>query len=139
MALINGKGYSFTSLQLSLLGNTLVVGFRGIEYRTTQAKQNVHGAGGSPVERTHGQKNYEGSITLTVKEVKRIREAAGKRSLVDIPPFPVTVTYANGEDAATVDLLQYVEFTEDAITSADGDTSIDVDIPLVIGAIIYNQ
>ena len=139
MALINGKGYSFASVQIGLLGNPLVIGIKGIEYGTTQAKQNVHGYGGQPVDRTHGQKNYEGNITLTLKEVLRIREAAGKRSLVDVPPFPITVTYANGEDAATTDILTYAEFAEDRVTSTDGDTSIDVSIPLVIGPILYNQ
>mgnify|MGYP005667847715 CR=1 FL=1 len=137
--LINGQGYAHADLQLGLLGNFNVAGFKAISYSTTRQKQNSHGAQGRPVERTRSQINYEGSITLTLKEVKRIREANGKRSLTEIPPFPVTVSYANGVDAVTVDKLLYVEFTADPVTSSIGDTEIPVELPIVIGDILYNQ
>lgn len=137
--LINGQGYAHADLQLGLLGNFNVAGFKAISYNTTRQKQNSHGAQGLPVERTKSQVNYEGSITLTLKEVKRIREANGKRSLVEIPPFPITVSYANGVDAVTVDKLLYVEFTADPVSSSTGDTEIPVELPIVIGAILYNQ
>lgn len=139
MALVNGQGYDFSSIVITLLGNPLVAGIKAIEYSTTKQKQNVHGAQGLPVERTSGQKNFQGSISLTLKEVKLIREAAGKIPLVDIPPFPVTVSYANGVDAVTTDILEFCEFTEDPVSSSDGDTEITVVLPLVIGGIRYNQ
>lgn len=139
MAFINGEGYSFASLRMSLLGNPLVAGFKAISYSKSQAKQNSMGIGGLPVERTRGDITFEGSISLTVKEVIRIREAAGKKSLVDIPPFAISLSYANGVDPATTDVLEYVEFTTDAISSSQGDTEIVVEIPMIVGDIKYNQ
>lgn len=139
MALVNGEGYNHTTLNLGLLGNPTVAGFLAIQYSTVQQKQNNMGAGTEPVERTRGGKTYAGSITLSVKEIIRIREAAGKRSLTEIPPFPATLSYSNGFDPVTTDVLQYVEFTEDNISSAVGNTAIEVVCPIVIGGILYNQ
>lgn len=139
MALINGQGYSHSDLTLGLLGNPLVIGFRAIEYGKDQAKNNVKGAQGLPQERTRGEVEYTGSLTLTVKEAKRIREAAGKNMLTDIPPFPITVTYANGVDAATSDILLFVEFTSDRISSSTGNELIEVTLPIIIGNILPNQ
>lgn len=139
MALINGQGYSHADLTLGLLGNPLVVGFRAIEYGVDHPKNNVHGAQGLPQERTRGNINYTGSITLTVKEAKRIREAAGKSMLTSIPPFPITVTYANGVDAATTDVLLFVEFSSDRISSTSGNEMIEVTLPIIIGNILPNQ
>lgn len=139
MALINGQGFSHADLQLGLLGNPLVIGFRAIEYRKTQAKTNVKGAQGRPVERTRGEMDFSGSITLTLKEVVRIREAAGKRMLTDIPPFPITVTKANGVDPATYDLLETVEFLEDMVSTTSGDEVSEVTLPIIIGNIKPNR
>lgn len=139
MGLVNGQGYSFSDIRISALGNLNIAGFKAITYTSTWQKQNSHGAQGEPVERTRSQKNYTGSITLTLKEVQRIREAAGKRSLVDIPPFPIAVSYANGADPVITDILEYCEFTDDPVTSSNGDTEIPVELPLVIGGIRYNQ
>lgn len=139
MALVNGQGYGFTDISIGLLGNADVAGIKAISYTSTRQKQNSHGAGGNPVERTRSQRNFEGSVTLTLKEVHRIREAAGKQSLVDIPAFPITVSYANGVDPVITDVLEFCEFTSDPVTSSNGDTEIPVELALVIGGIRYNQ
>lgn len=139
MALVNGQGYSFTDIRIAMLGNLNIAGIKAVSYDTTRQKQNSHGAQGEPVERTRSQKNYTGSITLTLKEVMRIREAAGKQSLTEIPPFPITVSYANGADPTITDILEYCEFLGNPTTSSNGDTEIPVELQLVIGGIRYNQ
>ncbi len=139
MALVNGQGYDFASITVSLLGNPVVFGFKAISYGKTRAKMNSKGAQGEPVERTRGDADYTGSISLTLKEVKRIREAAGKQSLVDIPPFNISVSFANGVDPVTVDILQSCEFTEDTTASSSGDTEVIIVLPLLPGGILYNQ
>lgn len=139
MALINGEGYTHASIVISLLGNPLVAGFKAISYDTQRDKQNSHGANGRPVERTRGRVNYSGSISLTQKEVMRIREAANQRSLTEIPPFSIAVGFANGVDPIVTDLLEYVEFTNNPTGSQDGDTEMVVQLNLVIGNITYGR
>lgn len=136
--LINGQGYDFASVKITMLGNPLVAGLKGINYTTNREKVNSNGVGGEPVERTRGNKTYEGSVSLTLKEVKGIRAAAGNLPLTDIPAFSIAVTYANGVDAPTVDMLLFCEFTSDPTSTNQGDTEITVELPLIIGGIRYN-
>lgn len=139
MALVNGEGYTHASITIGLLGNTLVAGFKAISYNTAQDKQNSFGANGQPVERTRGHVNYTGSITLTQKEVMRIREAAGNRSLTEIAPFALSVSFSNGVDAIKTDVLEYVEFMDNPTASADGDAEMPVQLNLVVGGIRYGR
>lgn len=139
MALVNGEGYTHASLTISLLGNPFVAGFKAISYDTQRDKQNSHGANGEPVERTRGRKNYTGSISLTQKEVMRIREAAGGKSLTEIPMFSIAISFANGVDPIKTDVLEAVEFTNNPTGSQDGDTEMVVQLSLVIGGIQYGR
>jgi hypothetical protein len=136
--LINGQGYDFASIKLTMLGTPVVAGFKGISYTTNQEKVNSNGVGGEPVERTRGNVSYEGSVSLTLKEVKAIRAAAGNLPLTKIPAFSIAVSYANGVDPVTVDTLLFCEFTSDPTSSSQGDTEITIELPLIIGGIRYN-
>ena len=139
MALINGQGYDFTSLQVTMLGNPLVIGLKSISYTTTQEKNNAKGVGGQPVERTRGSIDYSGSIGLTLKEVKQLRQATGGLPVTQIPSFSISISFANDVDPVITDVLEFVEFTEDPTELSEGDTDVVVTLPIIIGNIKYNQ
>jgi hypothetical protein len=134
---VNGQGYSFANLQLGMLGNPNVPGFLAVRYGEKVAKSNTKGAGGKPVERIHGGTELEASITLTMKEARLIRAAGGGIPLTQVKPFNVTVSYANGVDAVTTDIVYDWEFTEDITDASEGDEGLKITLSSIISGVDY--
>lgn len=142
MAEINSNAFDFNSLEISMLGNNSILEFSAIEYGVKQNKSNNYGRGGNPTSRARGNKEYSGSITLSMKEIVQIRQAAQSRgydNLTEIPPFNLVVSYANGTDPTTTDILEFCEFDEDMGGGAQGSTNLEKTLPLVIGCIRFNS
>lgn len=136
--LINGVEYSYSDIQFSFLGNFNVPGVTEINFESNQVKTNVLGAGTEPVARTRGSKSYDNStITLHLKEIFRLIEANGFRSLESIPMFNLTLSFANGVDPIKTVTLPNCEFTKTGAGAATGDTSIATQIPIIHSAPIY--
>lgn len=138
--LINGTRHSFGSIEMVLFGIT-ITGFSAISYKAKQTKENVYGAGNEPVHRGLGNKEYEASITLYKYEVDRILRALQPgQSLLDIAPFNIAVVYKpTGSDLLITDVLQNCEFTEQGIDTKQGDTKIEIPLPLLPGSILFNK
>ncbi len=132
--LINGVNYSWANVTLVLFGIP-VVGVTSISYNRKQAKENNYGAGSEPVSRGHGNVSYEGSIELYLEEWKAIIAAAPNGDPLQIQPFDIQVTFSGNGVDYTSDTLKMVEFMEDPMSTKQGDSSIKVSIPLIIGAI----
>ena len=134
--LINGVSYSWGSVNLVVAG-VPIIGITKIAYKKVQEKENIYGAGFTPVSRGYGKKSYEGSITIKREELNRLILAAPNNSIEDITPFDIPVVYADGTRVAPkVDTLKSVEFKGFDQTTNTGDTSIDVELELVIGDIV---
>ena len=134
--LVNGVSYDWGSIQLVLFGFP-IVGITAISYMKKQEKENLYGAGYKPTSRGYGKVEYEGSITLYTEEWKRIIAAAPNREPLEIAPFPITVVLGtSGRNTPTTDRLIACEFLENPLDSAQGDTSIQVEIPIIIGEIL---
>ena len=134
----NGKEYSFADISLNLLGRD-VVGLKGIKYNTTRDHQNVIGKGGRPVAMSRGQKNFEGTLTLTQSEVELIQEGlAPGKDLTDLPPFPIVVSYAPEGGVLKTDILEKCRFrgTPKGMSSDDADAPVEME--LAIFNIKYN-
>jgi hypothetical protein len=134
--LVNGISYGWGSIVFPV-GGVPIVGVTKINYKAMQAKDNVYGAGYDPVSRGYGNKTYEGSITIKREELNRLILAAPGKDITNIAPFDIPVIYADGTrvDPRT-DLLKAVEFKGFDLTANQGDTSIDVQLDLVIGKVI---
>lgn len=135
--MINGQGYSWSSIRLNLFGRT-ITGFTAIEYDDPETKENVWGAGKHPVERGGGNVEPACSITLLKKEVVAIEaaaKAAGILRIQDIPPFDIVVSFTVGTTIKT-DTISYCEFTNNPLSSKQGDTKIEVKCDLVVGEIV---
>lgn len=133
--LINGVSYAWSSVTVPIAG-VPIVGITKIAYKKTQNKENIYGAGSMPVSRGYGNKEFEGSITIKREELNRLILAAPNKDISDIPPFDIPVIYAAAGQTPTVDTLKMVEFKGYDQTTNQGDTSIDVELELVIGDIV---
>jgi hypothetical protein len=133
--LINGVSYGWGNIQLVLFG-VPVVGITKIDYKAKQTKENIYGSGYKPVSRGYGKYEYEGSIEIYTEEWKRIIAASPNRDPLSIAPFDIEVVFAGNRVAPEKDSLKMVEFLENPLSVSEGDTSIKVSIPLIIGDIV---
>jgi len=136
--LINGVAYSWSGINMNILG-TDIKGFTEINYSEKQDKVNNYGAGVEPVSRGYGRKEYSASITLEMKEVRRIQSAMPPgKSLLDIPAFPIAVSYLNGNKVIT-DIIHKAEFTNNVVETKQGDSNIPVKLDLIIAGITWGK
>jgi len=78
-------------------------------------------------------------MTISMTEARRIMAALPPNtSLLDIPPFPIIVQYQVGAKIVT-DTVLNAEFTEQTVDTEDGDTDIELEMPLVIAGIIWGK
>ena len=138
MPLKNGQEFSYMHLNFSFLGNMDVKGVKSISYKEKRESENLYGAGGEPVAIGYGNKEYEGEIELMRKDIIAIRDAAGKRSLLDIAPFDLIISFANGVDPVRTVTLRNVRFLEDGLEGATGDKELPLTIPLALTGIEYD-
>jgi hypothetical protein len=131
--LVNGRARDWVQIKMTALGRTSV-GVTEIEYKETQEKENIYGAGDEPVSRGYGKKGYEASITLPAEEVDALELIAPDGDITKIPPFPITVSFTEGSRVKT-DILQFAEFMENGRSSKTGDKTIPVKLPLIIAGI----
>jgi hypothetical protein len=114
-----------------------VVGITKIDYKSKQNKENLYGAGYKPVSRGYGKYEYEGSIEIYTDEWKRIIAASPNRDPLSIAPFDINIVFLAGtRNLPNKDVLKMCEFLENPLSSSEGDTSIKVTIPLIIGDIL---
>jgi hypothetical protein len=132
--LINGESYSWSQIVLNILG-TPIVGFTAISYKESQEKVNNYGAGNRPVSRGYGKKEYEGSITFHMEELQAIAASAPNRSILDIPPFDVVVSFLPKSGTIVTHTLRMVEFLEDPFDGSEGDTAFELEVPIILAGI----
>ena len=128
--LINGIEYGWSSIRVTING-TVLAGIRGISYTKTREKENVYGAGNEPVSRGLGNTTYEGSITLLKSELEALKNSSPNRSIVDIAPFTITVSFVPDGAQPVTQLLKYVEFTEEVMDGSQGDMSFELELPFI--------
>jgi hypothetical protein len=140
MALLNGVEYGWSDIKVTILGRKLE-GIVAVDYEMKQEKKNVYGRGSNPVSRGRGNKEYEASITLTGKEYAALEASIPKtKSILDIPPFRVDISYApdDGSNLVKNDALVDVEFTNIKKDAKQGDDSMQHELKLIVGRIEYN-
>lgn len=136
--LINGESYSFSQIKLNILGAN-PVGVTAISYNDEETKENNYGLGRHPVSRGRGPIEYSASITMQLEEVKKLQEASPTGRIQDIPPFDIIVTYLPVGGVIKTDVIRNVEFTTNPVDASQGDTSIEVELELIVAGIDYNK
>jgi hypothetical protein len=133
--LINGRAYDYASIVINVLGVPLM-GVKSIEYKVEQEKTNNYGAGNLPVSRGHGVKKADATLELSMDDVEVLRNALPTRNLLDVPAFPITVSFLNGAKTVT-HVLHNCEFLDDGVTGAVDDTELARSFPLVVSHITF--
>lgn len=136
----NSEEFGFSDMQVVILGRP-VIGLRGLRFKVTREKSNVHGAGSSPIARTRGNKNYEGSVRLLLSELIALFQSQGNAvdDVTDIRPFDITCVFAaDAGSVTTTFILKYVEFTECEVNVNQGDQQIEIELPIIIGKVENN-
>jgi hypothetical protein len=135
-SLINGAAVSFSSIKVNLNG-VVINHITGVNYSVVQEKSNEYGIGSQPISRGYGNVVYEGSITISFKELLALRRAAsllGYNSITELPVFNMVVSFTPPTEALlTTDILYDIDFLEDNFSISDGDMETYIDIPFIFG------
>ena len=132
--LINGKSYEWGDIVVNIMG-VPIVGIQSIEYSEEQDITNIYGAGRFPISRGYGKVEPTAKITLLAEEVYNIMSIAPLGRLMDIPEFDIIVTFNDASLVTKVHKLRNARFKNNKISSSASDTSIPVELDLVISHI----
>jgi len=139
-ALINGRAYDFSQVIVNIMG-VAITGVTEITYEEEQEKTNNRGTGPRANSRGRGSIESSASITLSMNEVEKLRDAsvtAGDTtgSLLSLEPFTITVNFNNAQRPITHTLLD-CEFTKDGGGGALDDTELTMTFDLITSRINY--
>jgi len=133
--LINGINGAWNDVTVTANGRILI-GITAITYNVKQKKENNYGTGAEPVSRGYGAVEYDGGeMELYLEEWKKfIADSPAGNPLLE-PPFTIAVTFGNSASAIKKDVLLMCEFTENNMSTKQGDTKIMVKVPFVYAGI----
>lgn len=145
--LINGQMYDWASIELGIAGMP-IVSFTSIDYEDSQDVKKVFGRGRRAVGYAKGNLEASGKCSLhreafeiLERAVPQIAQALGVRNaqtLYDLPPVPVTVTYANRDKPTIKDVLKNVKFKSRKAAMSQNDEAAEVEMDLEIDEIAWN-
>lgn len=134
--LINGKSYEWADILVNILGAP-VTGITNIEYEEKQGMENIYGAGRFPVSRGYGKIEPTAKVTLLMEEVENIQVVAPLGRIQDIPEFDIIVMFLDSGNVTRKHVLKNCRFMNNKRSSSSGDTSIPVELELIISHIQY--
>lgn len=135
--LINGTAYTHADIKLNIAGQPIVE-ISEISYSDNQEITLNYGTGNQPTSRGFGVVAYEGSITVSMKEMERLRALSPTGRVQDIPDFPIIVAYATDSGDFRRDSLLFCRFKGNSVSSSQGDTMTAVTMELSIADIRFN-
>lgn len=134
--LINGKSYEWADIVVNVLGLP-IIGITSIEYEEKQAMENIYGAGRFPVSRGYGKIEPTAKMTLLMEELENIQSVAPLGRIQDIPEFDIVVIYLDPAAITRKHILKNCRFMNNKRSASTGDTSIPVELDLIISHIQY--
>lgn len=143
---INNFEYSWSNIIIMFNGAPFT-NITAIDYKESTIYENLYGKGSTPTARGAGNHSFEGSITIRLSEILALQDAARLQGfstgdLTSLPPFNVIVSFVPsslGEGSPVTDTLLDCQFGENMRGMAQGDLSVDVALPLVIGGIVWGE
>ncbi|MGR3179406.1 MAG: hypothetical protein ACUZ8E_15265 [Candidatus Anammoxibacter sp.] len=133
--LVNGIAFDFVQLTPLFLGVPLV-SMSSITYEEVQEKVNNFGIGNRPVSRGRGAIDASGSMELSMNDIEAIRDVAPNGSLLLLPASDFVLVFGNPQNIQT-HVLKNLEFTNDGVTGAVGDTDLKLTLNFVISDVQY--
>lgn len=139
----NGFEYGASSITC-MIDNVPFFSLTNLEYAEDATFENLYGLGNQPVARGIGNTTYTASVTLRKSEVISLQKAAGLAgdsdgSIDSILPFDIVVQFIRpGASSGSVDTLKDCQFMSNSVGSANGATSIDIAIPIILSHIKWS-
>ncbi|MDY3352301.1 hypothetical protein PG357_09950 [Riemerella anatipestifer] len=137
---INGKHRNYSNVRINALGSTWV-GVTKISYKRKDTIEGVKVIGTTKtVGYTQGDEEYTGSIGILSELRDSIQKKLPKgKTLQDIPPFPITVSYVDDLGLQVCHVLYSCKFKENGNEAEAGSNgAMVVESELFIGDIDFN-
>lgn len=134
--LINGKANEWADIVVNVLGSPLT-SITGLEYEDNQEMENIYGAGNRPVARAYGNFKPTAKLTINMEELEGIQAIAPNGDIQRIPEFDITVVYFDPALPVRTHTIHNCRFMNNTRKSAQGDTSIPVELNLIISHVSY--
>lgn len=130
---INGRTYDWESIEIHLPHGE-VIGVESIEYSDKVGIERVYGKGSVPLGYGRGNYEGEGKVTLLRDEYDKLVEYAKsvKGGFFNMPPFPITVSYADKDGRVRTDRLPDCVWNERSRSASQGDTKLTVELSFLI-------
>jgi hypothetical protein len=130
--------FSWSDIQIYMSGK-IVAGVTSISYTESQEKNNIYAKGNKPHSRGHGNKTYEGEISLLQSEVEALQSQLGpNQSILDLRNVTIVISYAPANGVPVSDSCKHVEFNEIPKGMNQGDGNMEVTASISIGDIKRN-
>lgn len=137
--MINGRGYSWESVTVSLPGLEMQV--QSIDYGDELEKELKYGTGNTP--RGYGTGNYKANakITLLREDFDDLLDYCKSKGipLLRLAIPKIIVSYANDDDVTRTDVINKVSITKIADKPKQGDKSMTVDLDLLVAGLIVRD
>lgn len=129
--MFDSREYEFADLTL-VLGGKDITGFRGVKYTSKQEKEAIYGKGNLPHSIQKGNKSFEGEIFLLQSELETLIANSDDASILSLQ-LDAVVCYGNpaNGDVMVTDVLQGIQFTEEAKEIKQGDKFMEVTLPFI--------
>jgi len=134
--LINGKAYEYADITMVLLG-VPILGTTAVEYGEEANIENIYGTGRYPINRGYGTVEPTAKVTVLMNEVMNIVSIAPNGRLHDIPEFDIIVSFTDVNLIPVVHKIRNCKFKKNMISAATGDTSIPIELDLVISHVEF--
>lgn len=134
--LINGTAYTHSDIIVNVLGVPLVE-VTEISYSDPQEITLNYGTGNEPTSRGFGVVQPTASITMSKKELDKIRAVAPNGKIQNIPDFPVGINYLTESGEFTRDRLNKCRFKGQDVSSSQGNSNVLITLELSVVSIDY--
>ena len=125
------KQYSWADITVSI-GGRVLTGVKELEYKETKEKEYLYGRGSKPHAIVHGNHSYEGKLMLWQSELEALTKDAPDNDITNLN-LNITIAYtpSDNDDEVVVDIIEGAEFTENSKSMSQGDTSMEVEMPIM--------
>jgi len=133
MPTFNSKQYDWSNVEVWLLGKK-ITGIRGVSYTIAKEKEAIYGAGSLPQGIGHGNKSFEGELTLLQSEVEALTAKAlevGGDDITDLNGVNIIVMYAPKSGVKTIDVIEHAEFNSLQKGMNQNDKFAEISLPFI--------
>ena len=129
---INRREYAYGDINVYIFGQR-IAGLRGIDYKPANNKDYVRGAGNLPRGIQHGERSYEGTLTILQSELDALNRTAREKGYKDIldVDFDIVVTYGDENGTVVTDRIYQASIKDAGKGMKSGDLYSEHALPFI--------